>query len=74
MSAKVMEYVKRLIPLREYCRQHEWPRLPQWHHWIYSKHAVALKCIKRIGGRYMVDMGAFEEYVKKATLMEFDEQ
>lgn len=62
--------IKSLIPLREYCRKHDWPRLPQWHHWIYRKHPVALRCIKKIGGRYMVDTAAFETYVEQATLDE----
>lgn len=65
-----MQVVKHLVPLREYCRQNEWPRLPQWHHWIYRRHPVALKCIKRIGGRYMVDLTAFEAYIANATLKE----
>lgn len=69
-----MEIVKHLMPLREYCRQHNWPRLPQWHHWIYRKHAVAVKCVKKIGGRYMVDLAAFENYISHATLGEaFDD-
>jgi len=62
--------IENLIPLRKYCRQNTWPRLPQWHHWIYRKHPVALKCIKKIGGRYMIDLMAFENYIKTATLDE----
>ena len=65
-----MECIKYLIPLRDYCRQNEWPRLPQWHHWIYGKHPVALRCVKKIGGRYMIDRKAFEEYVARATIEE----
>ena len=59
-----------LIPLREYCRTHKWPRLPQWHHWIYRKAPIAQACIKKIGGRYLVDLHAFQEYLQKATLEE----
>lgn len=57
-----------LVPLREYCRSHPWPRLSQWHHWIYSENTIAKKCVKRIGGRYMVDVLAFQEFVEKAGL------
>lgn len=68
-----METIEKLIPLREYCRKNPWPRLPQWHHWIYKKQPVALKCVKRIGGRYMIDLAAFEDYIKRATLDETGE-
>lgn len=63
-----MEMLKHLIPLRTYCRQNDWPRLPQWHHWIYRKHPLAMQCVKKIGGRYMIDLKAFEQYVMLATL------
>jgi hypothetical protein len=65
-----MQIHKNLIPLREYCRQNSWPRLSQWHHWIYTQSPVAQKCIKKIGGRYLVDVFAFESYIKNATLSE----
>lgn len=65
-----MDCIKMLIPLREYCRQNEWPRLPQWHHWIYRKHPLAVKCVKKIGGRYMIDQKAFAKYISEATLGE----
>lgn len=60
--------VETLVPLREYCRNHHWPRLSQWHHWIYSENKIAKKCIKRIGGRYMVDTNAFEKFVSESSL------
>jgi hypothetical protein len=65
-----MEVLKNLVPLRAYCKDKEWPRLSQWHHWIYSRNQIAVKCIKKIGNRYMLDLKAFEEYVNKATLDE----
>lgn len=61
---------KQLISLRDYCRQHEWPRLPQWQHWITARKPIAQKCIKKIGGRYHVDLEAFESYISKANLDE----
>ena len=65
-----MRVLEQLVPLRQYCRTHEWPRLPQWHHWIYNRHPVASKCVKKIGGRYMVDVSALEKYISEATLDE----
>lgn len=56
-----------LVPLREYCRTNTWPRLPQWHHWIYTRHQVAQSCVKKIGGRYMIDLAAFQDYIQRAT-------
>jgi hypothetical protein len=63
-----MGRVDHLIELREYCRQKKWPRLPQWQHWIYAKNPVAIQCVKKIGGRYLIDLEAFENYLKNATL------
>lgn len=65
-----MKVLQSLVPLREYCRQNQWPRLPQWHHWIYRKHPVARQCVKKIGGRYLIDLSALEQYISKATLDE----
>lgn len=65
-----MQQLKNLISLREYCRQHAWPRLPQWNHWITAKNPVAKACVKKIGGRYLIDLAAFESFVKNATLEE----
>ena len=62
--------IENLIPLRKYCRQNEWPRLAQWHHWIYCKRPVAVQCVKKIGGRYLIDLSAFESYIKSATIDE----
>ncbi|MCB1181745.1 MAG: hypothetical protein KDK55_06990 [Chlamydiia bacterium] len=65
-----MQVLKNLVPLREYCRRNEWPRLPQWHHWIYSKAPIAKKCVKKIGGRYLIDLEAFQKCIENATLEE----
>lgn len=65
-----MDTFKTLIPLRDYCRERKWPRLTQWHHWIYNQSPIAQKCIKKIGGRYLVDLVALENYIVKATLEE----
>jgi hypothetical protein len=65
-----MEHLKKLIPLREYCRTNAWPRLPQWQHWIYSRNTIAQQCVKKIACRYMIDMEAFQNYLKSATLDE----
>jgi hypothetical protein len=59
-----------LVPLREFCRSNKWPRLSQWHHWIYSNHPIARACVKRIGARYLVDVDKFKEYIEKASLTE----
>lgn len=63
-----MEVLQNLIPLREYCRQNSWPRLAQWNHWIYTRNPIAIRCLKRIGGRYMLDTQALRAYVEQATL------
>lgn len=65
-----MNSVKNLVPLRSFCRTAPWPRLTQWHHWIYSKHPIAQLCIKKIGGRYLIDIDAFDSYIKNASLQE----
>lgn len=65
-----MQILKNMIPLREFCRQNSWPRLSQWHHWIYSQAPIAKKCVKKVGGRYLIDIGAFESYISNATLKE----
>ena len=70
LSGWIMLTLEVLVPLREYCRNHKWPRLPQWNHWIYSKALIAKVCVKKIGGRYLIDMAAFQEYVENATLEE----
>jgi len=62
--------VKNYVPLRDYCRQNHWPRLSQWHHWIYNQAPIARQCVKKIGGRYLIDVSAFEGYVDSATLVE----
>ncbi len=66
----IMQILETIVPLREYCRSHKWPRLPQWHHWIYAKAPIAKACVKKIGGRYLVDLKAFQKYVEGATLEE----
>lgn len=66
----VMEALKNLISLRDYCRQHAWPRLPQWQHWINSRKPIAHACVKKVGGRYMLDLSAFNNYIKNASLEE----
>jgi len=65
-----VDELKDLILLRQYCRQFNWPRLPQWHHWIYSKSPIAKACIKKIGGRYLVDLKALKNYISTASLEE----
>jgi hypothetical protein len=63
-----MQNIKNLISLRDYCRQNKWPRLPQWQGWITSKKPIAVECIKKIGGRYMVDLDKFQKHIENATL------
>ena len=65
-----MQVLQTVIPLREYCRKYQWPRLPQWHHWIYAKNPIAKTCVKKVGGRYLVDLNAFHKYVEAASLEE----
>ncbi len=63
-----MKELATVIPLRDYCRQNDWPRLPQWNNWIYTRAPIALACIRRVGARYFVDVEALAEFVKNATL------
>jgi hypothetical protein len=65
-----MQILENIVPLREYCRNHKWPRLPQWHHWIYVGAPVARAFVKKIGGRYLIDLPAFERYIESASLGE----
>lgn len=65
-----MQILETFVPLREYCRSHKWPRLPQWHHWIYVEAPIAKACVKKIGGRYLIDLSAFQKYVESASLKE----
>lgn len=65
-----MEHIKNLVCLRDYCRNNEWPRLPQWQHWITSRKPIALKCVKKVGGRYMIDIMAFQRYLLNASIDE----
>jgi len=65
-----VELFKNFIPLREYCRKNSWPRLTQWHHWIYKRAPLAESCVKKIGGRYLIDVKAFQNYIANATLQE----
>lgn len=65
-----MEMFENLVPLREFCRQNSWPRLAQWHHWIYTKAHIAEACVKKIGGRYLIDVQALEDYIMNATVEE----
>lgn len=68
-AGAVLEELRNLIPLRDFCRQNPWPRLPQWNNWIYSDHPIAVKCVKRVGGRYYVALDLFREYIKNATYL-----
>ena len=63
-----MEHIKNLVELREYCRQNKWPRLPQWQHWIYAKKPIAVDCIKKVAGRYLIDLEAFQNHIKNASI------
>lgn len=65
-----MEKLKTITSLRDYCREHEWPRLPQWQHWIYTRKPIARECVKMIGGVYYINLDAFERYLENATLDE----
>jgi hypothetical protein len=65
-----MDQIKSLVSLRDYCRNNRWPRLSQWHHWIYSENQIAKVCVKKIGGRYMLDTDALAQYIEKASLHE----
>ena len=65
-----MYCMKNLIPLRDYCRENEWPRIAQWNHWIFAKKPIAIKCIKKVGGRYLLDIEALKNYIKNSSLEE----
>lgn len=61
---------ERLIPLRQFCRNRAWPRLPQFQNWINRRHRIAVACIKKIGKRYLIDVEAFENYIREASIDE----
>lgn len=63
-----MKELKNLVELREYCRQNKWPRLPQWQHWIYTKKPIAIECVKKVGGRYLIDLDALRSHIENATI------
>lgn len=65
-----MIQIENLIPLRKYCRQNKWPTLPQLNHWISERKPIAVQCVKKIGNRYFIDLQAFQDYIKNATLDE----
>ena len=65
-----LKQLENLILLRDFCRNHKWPRLSQWNHWITSKKPIAQQCVKKIGGRYLIDLDAFKKYVANANLDE----
>ncbi len=65
-----MQVIKNLISLSEYCHQNEWPRKTIWRHWIYSKKPIAVKCVKKIGGKYFIDLKAFQDHIESASLEE----
>lgn len=56
------------IPLRDFCREVSWPRITQFNHWITSKHPLAKKCIKKVGGRYIINKKLFTEIVSRSNL------
>lgn len=64
----IMERIKNLVELREYCRQNKWPRLPQWQHWIYARKPIAIECIKKVGGRYLIDLDALQNHIANASI------
>lgn len=64
----MQQQIEKLIELREYCRTHKWPRLAQWQHWIYSRNPIALACVKKVGGRYIINLEAFNDHVQSATI------
>lgn len=66
--ASFKEKLDSLISLPDYCREYDWPRKPQWLHWIYHKRAIALQCVKTIGTRYFIDLVAFGKYIDEAKL------
>jgi hypothetical protein len=70
LSGFIMQTLENIVPLRDYCRKYPWPRLPQWHHWIYARAPIAKACVKKVGGRYLVDLSAFHKYVESASLEE----
>ncbi len=65
-----MKQLENLIELREYCRQNKWPRLPQWQHFIYSRKPIAIACIKKVAGRYLIDLEAFQRFIANASIDE----
>lgn len=65
-----MEALENHQLVRDFCRERLWPKLSQINHWIYTRNPIAVKCIKKIAGRYVIDTSAFNEIVRNATLEE----
>lgn len=68
LGAYRMMKPNRYIPLRKHCKEVSWPTLGQWNWWIYTKNDVASQCIKKLGGRYIIDLDAFEKYLAETGL------
>lgn len=63
-----MDLMKDLVNLRVFCKENDFPRLPQWQHWITSKHPIAQKCIKKIANRYWVNIVELKKYIESSGL------
>ena len=66
--ANFKEKLDSLISLPDYCREYDWPRKPQWLHWIYQRKPIAVQCVKTIGARYFIGIAAFEKHIDEAKL------
>lgn len=63
-----MKQIENLVELREYCRKNKWPRLPQWQYWIYARKPIALECVKKVAGKYLIDLEALQNHIKNASI------
>lgn len=63
-----MKQIENFIELREYCRQKKWPRLAQWQHWITARKPIAIECVKKVAGRYVIDLEAFQRHITNSSI------
>lgn len=54
----------RLIPVPDWCKNHDWPPLGGLRHLIFNEKANGFhKCVRRVGRRVLIDEKAFFDWV-----------
>lgn len=62
-----------LVPMSDFVNERfrqnkKWPTIPIFRAWINSRNEVALACIHKIGGRYLINVKKFEEFCRNSAL------